>query len=329
MSSNVNHDLELVGALLLNYLREYYKDDLIEYKKNPSVISGGFEASVFMFEISSKLSYLNKPMILRINHHTYDEEQFSYDTFVIKTLCKYNIPVARLHISCHDKSIFGGYFWVMDYIYGDVMWKLAEEKIPSLLADTHIRLHSYDANKIIEDTANEEFLGKCLIEPIKMAISKFEEMSIYIDHLKEWLTINKPKSQDFRICHGDFHPNNLLVKSDRVIGILDWHFSISEPEYDVALTIKILTINSKVHADDSEWHKLDDMASKYLNAYRTKRQLDTHKLEYYTVVHCLRDLGEGIFKGGKFRTNPYRVEKQLEIIEDITKISFDINKIFD
>ena len=43
------------------------------------------------------------------------------------------------------------------------------------------------------------------------------------------------------ICHGDFHPRNLLVAAGQVTGVLDWpNALVADAELDVAPTLNIL-----------------------------------------------------------------------------------------
>ncbi len=54
------------------------------------------------------------------------------------------------------------------------------------------------------------------------------------------------RNQNASICHGDFHPLNILVKEGQVTAVLDWPgFSIADPVLDVAYTVVLLTIPAK------------------------------------------------------------------------------------
>ncbi len=56
-----------------------------------------------------------------------------------------------------------------------------------------------------------------------------------------WLLANErqgPRSPS--ICHGDFHPLNVLVDKGTVSGVIDWTYTrIADPAYDVGATIAL------------------------------------------------------------------------------------------
>ncbi|MCH4891380.1 hypothetical protein EZV73_27665 [Acidaminobacter sp. JC074] len=321
MDNVTSKDLEAIEVKLLSFLQDHYNDDSIEYRDRPQQIFAGFESRVYKFRLNIKDKTIHDFMILRINHPTYDQESFFYDTEVQKALALTSIPVAKVHVASDDISIFNGSFVIMDCIAGHVMWEEAAEVVPSMLADTHVAIHNCDLRALKDYLGVQGYLDKCLFDPIGVAL---ENLQIKDKSIEKWLYDNQPELPNISICHGDFHPNNVLVKDKQVNGILDWHFSLGEAEHDVALTVNILTINSKLHVEESEWEKLDDFTDKYLRAYKKKRSLNPDKLDYYTVVHCLRDLGQGLKRGGKYRTAPYRVNKQLELIEKITGIKLEL-----
>ncbi len=52
---------------------------------------------------------------------------------------------------------------------------------------------------------------------------------------KKWLQDHRPATKNPKLCHGDFHPKNILGTWTRVTGIVDWENAfIADPEYDVA-----------------------------------------------------------------------------------------------
>lgn len=52
---------------------------------------------------------------------------------------------------------------------------------------------------------------------------------------KKWLQEHRPTTKRPILCHGDFHPKNILGTWTRVTGIIDWENAfVADPEYDVA-----------------------------------------------------------------------------------------------
>src|SRR5262249_48683278 len=56
-----------------------------------------------------------------------------------------------------------------------------------------------------------------------------------------WLATNRPRPAGRTvICHGDFHPLNVLVDRGRLSGVIDWserRLRFAEPAYDVGATL--------------------------------------------------------------------------------------------
>ena len=51
----------------------------------------------------------------------------------------------------------------------------------------------------------------------------------------KWLKDNQPSEINPKLCHGDFHPGNVMGTWTKVSGIIDWDLAnISDPECDVA-----------------------------------------------------------------------------------------------
>jgi aminoglycoside phosphotransferase (APT) family kinase protein len=60
----------------------------------------------------------------------------------------------------------------------------------------------------------------------------------------EWLARRRPPRPEPRaVCHGDFHPYNILMAGGRVTGVLDWpNALVADPAFDVASTLVILKL---------------------------------------------------------------------------------------
>lgn len=313
-----------IGMILLDYLRNHYNDETIDYEAVPEQIQDGFESTVYKFKLNSIDSIHSEWLILRVNHHTYPHIQFLYDTAVQNALSLTSLPIAKIHIACDDPSILGGTFTIMDCLSGDIMWNMPDDQIPAMLANTHVAIHSCNIDTIMHGIERMGYTEKCIFRPVHAALDNLYQAGLSVEPIKKWLHDHQTDEPTLAICHGDFHPSNILVRDGQVSGILDWHFYLGEPESDVALTHNILTINSKLHVPETKWQHLDDFTQKYLYAYQEGKHLDPTKLRYYRAVHCLRDLGEGVRRGGKYRTHPYRVNTQRTIVENITGLKIPI-----
>ena len=107
----------------------------------------------------------------------------------------------------------------------------------------------------------------------------------------DWLEANRPPPPRPVLCHGDFHPLNLLVRGGEITGILDWaNFGIGDPMSDVACTLLLLTIYGRHVHDLAE---ADRFGSAYARAYAARRRLDRDRLDYHRVRHAVTTLVNG------------------------------------
>jgi aminoglycoside phosphotransferase (APT) family kinase protein len=126
-------------------------------------------------------------------------------------------------------------------------------------------------------------------------VSKLAEASgvAELTAIRQWLTERWPTQPvDPVICHGDFHPANILVADGKVTGLIDWgNVMFTHPEYDVAITHMIMSIgpidlDGKKPPREDLRKAVEWAMAEYLAAYRTQRPLDDDLLEYYGALRA-------------------------------------------
>ena len=111
-----------------------------------------------------------------------------------------------------------------------------------------------------------------------------------------WLLDHRPpEPAPLSICHGDFHPHNLLYARGAVTGVLDWpNTLVADPLYDVASTLMIVR-----HTPSELWGLSGPLrwiaaaarqclVRMYLARFRRRRQLDWAHLSYYEAANAMR-----------------------------------------
>lgn len=94
------------------------------------------------------------------------------------------------------------------------------------------------------------------------------------------------------VCHGDFHPLNVMVDGDRA-WVLDWtDAALGPPEGDVARTLLLLGVVASIAASSpverlalrvaGPW-----LARRYRRAYEAGRALDPIRLRRWEALHAL------------------------------------------
>jgi aminoglycoside phosphotransferase (APT) family kinase protein len=154
-----------------------------------------------------------------------------------------------------DPSILGGAFLVMERLAGQPLLDARWLGVVPVLVEMQLRLHGLDAEVLLqaldrEGRADSRTGGP----PISREVVTFEghlarlEQRVArasphgLEKAVAWLAEHRPTVERRRvICHGDFHPQNLLVAHGRVTGVLDWpNVIVTDAEFDVASTLVIL-----------------------------------------------------------------------------------------
>lgn len=316
---------EQFSGKLITYLRDEIRDSTIDYASPLTPLKGGFETFMFSFKLKNVDEELNQTLVLRIFPEHYGPKNAVWEGTIQNTLANEGYPVPKVHLICTDKSILSGAFIIMEFLSGKPMMT-ASRNVPEILAKTHAKLHSIDPKLLIKAlkkhgfNKNDYLFIKTYIKDLKTA--KKSDLPWVLD-IAEWLFKNRPpEPKHLAICHGDFHPYNILIQEGKITGVLDWgSMLIADPAVDIANTIKLITVFSKHFPLGPEFEFVDqnNFAQIYLDTYQAQNSLDIEKVEYYGVVRSLTSLIEGL-KGNKVLTHPPLVKELLDFIHEVTEI---------
>jgi aminoglycoside phosphotransferase (APT) family kinase protein len=322
------HDVQDVTTLpdkLISYLRAQLGNPALDFVSPLTRLQGGYETSTYRFELDCALDEWSKPLVLRLYPQFYGPRNAIWESAVQNVLAGEGYPVARAHLVCTDVSVLGGAFFIMDHLPGQSLVAAPPEIVPGLLGKTHAELHNIDPGPLIEALDD-----KGIAEYDYRLTSRFDWLRDKADELPwirpgvNWLLDNRPPEPGRpAVCHGDFHPLNILYADGKVTGVLDWPgFAVADPAFDVANSLVLITITCKHVAASMDgfpavdWDRFADL---YLAAYRTHRSLDGTNLGYYRVRRCVLALVQG-FEGQQVWQHPLIVRDLLAYILDVTGI---------
>ncbi len=314
---------------LLSYLREKLKGPQIEYSFPPKPLQGGYETRTYKFRLRGVREGWSKFLVLRLYPRAYGTHNAIWESTVQNVLAGEGYPVARAPIVCTDMAVLGGAFFIMDYIPGRLLMAAPLETVPELLGKAHAELHRIDPTPLIAALEAQGFDEYAY--GLNGRFDWFRDRASRLPWLRgvmDWLIDHRPsESACLAVCHGDFHPLNILVDGEKITGVLDWPgFAIADPVFDVANSIVLMTIPARYVAQSREgftsvdW---DRAVERYLSAYQAHRSLDTTYLDYYKVRRCVRALVEG-FEGQAIWQQPLIVEDLIACIQAITGIRVQV-----
>jgi len=166
--------------------------------------------------------------------------------------------------------------------------------VASTLAEMQLRLHALDAGPLLAAMdaigARDDVTFDGLLTRFHNRIRRHG-----LDGLRpamEWLVHHQPSAPARPvICHGDFHPQNVLMAEGRVTGVLDWpNTVVADPAYDIASTRIILSlvpiglagVPAGARALVRAVRPL--LLARHLAAYRRQQSLDALTLAYYEAA---------------------------------------------
>jgi aminoglycoside phosphotransferase (APT) family kinase protein len=162
--------------------------------------------------------------------------------------------------------------------------------MPVMLAKAHLDLHRIDSDSVRNSLdvagilqAKYSFHGRFdwLLKQIEAPPFEWLQSGL------RWIVDNRPEGPDWLVvCHGDFHPINIVTKDGEISGVLDWSgFLVSDPAYDIGITkfLGVIVFNSF----------FDQFTNLYYDYYQMASPVDSVRVDYYEAFRCLWALLEG------------------------------------
>jgi len=321
--NNVQND-QALSDRLISYLRATLGNSALDFAAPLTRLQGGYETATYRFELDGAPEKLDKPLVLRLYPQFYGTGSAIWESTVQNGLAGEGYPVPQSYVLCTDMSVLGGAFFIMDWLPGRPLAVAPPGSVPGLLGKNHAELHNIDPAPLIE-TLEEKGIddGYRLESRFDWMRGKVQELP-WLRQAIDWLLEHRPpEPKRLSVCHGDFHPFNIMYAQGKITGVLDWGgFSITDPAYDIGNTLVLITIAFKHLAasmDGVPSVDFDLMVELYLAAYRTHRPLDNTNLGYYRVRRCVMSLAQGA-EGQKVWQHPLIVRDLLATIYDVTGI---------
>ena len=229
-TKDVDERLKIDSANLQSWIDEYVpsagKIKAIEQFK------GGQSNPTYKIITESKNLVLRRkpPGKLLPSAHAVDREYK-----VITALYETDVPVPKTYGLCENDDVAGTAFFVMDFLDGDLFW---DPMIPSMTNTdrteiyknknkTLAKLHSVDYKKIgLENYGKPgNYVARQVSRWSKQYRASETDNIEAMNNLIDWLPKNIPDDDETTIVHGDYRLDNMILKNNEVIGILDWELS--------------------------------------------------------------------------------------------------------
>src|SRR5262245_4775347 len=296
---------------LLEHIRAELRVPGLGYAEPLTPITGGYDTRIFAFRLRGAAEPFSLPLILRVLGNQYPAARALSERATQNALAGLGYPAPRVLLASADPSILGGPFLVMERLAGRPLLDARWLGVASAMVEMQTRLHALDAEVLLQALDREGQASSLAGGP---AISR--EAVTFDGHLARlerriargslrsleqamaWLLEHRPTGEHRHvICHGDFHPQNILMTDGRVTGVIDWpNTVVADPAFDVASTRVLLgLVPVKLLGVPAPLRGLVEIARRIIvprsvRGYQRRRPLDAARLTYHEALACMRGL---------------------------------------
>lgn len=316
--SELPDDAEIARRLLQHLARGFDCPDAV-YSEGPSRIQGGFDTAIFGFTLDRVPPQLQGPLVLRLSRAIADPARVKLETVVQNTIAGMGYAAPRVLVTETEPGVLGGPFMIMQRVPGKTLAHAIEGfgasralperarlllRLPAVLngiieqwVEMQFRLHRLPAEALLEavtavgiDAALVTFEGQ--LARLQATAERFALAGLQPG--LAWLGDHRPVPGQMSICHGDFHPLNILAEDGKPTGVIDWpNVVIADPAMDVGSAIaNISTVPTGLPWPLRVAARVAIGAAlrRYEGAYRARRPLNARAVRYYQVYRAVAQL---------------------------------------
>ncbi len=306
-----------IADCLLSHLQSLAGLSGARYAETPVRMTGGYDAAIFAFRLSSAVAPFDRALVLRLFGPQTAPQRAPREAAIQNGLAASGFPAPKVFLVENDAAKLGGAFLVMERMPGRPLGSdfegLQARSVAAAMelllglprmrhdilrhwSDAQARLHAVPVEPFLvrvretgvtaEELSFESFLHEMRAEMIRL---EFHHLIVLLD----WLENNRPAETGAHVvCHGDLQPFNVLADGDRMTGVIDWvRAVIADPALDYGAVIAILK-TVPIHAPKPMIpflrHFMQGLARDHTRAFR-----ETHgdrALRYYEVFNCTTQL---------------------------------------
>jgi aminoglycoside phosphotransferase (APT) family kinase protein len=258
-------------------------------------ISTGWEGDLFCLALAyeEEGEQRTEEVILKLYHGQDGTRKGRSEFYSLQSLARIGYPVPRVLFAALEDSPFGRAGVVMEKIKGRTAAHLFEQSSPeqqqALLTQCcqlYIDLHALDWTAFVPDPARlrtKDVLRSWLAWARRMSDRWLPGV---LDPILVWLqercTEVASAGQQVSLLHGDFHLENLIVRDDGTLFVIDWTgTNISDYRFDLAWTLLLQRTQGA-----------GELAEALLSEYE---RLVGHRIEhlaFFEVIACFKRLFE-------------------------------------
>lgn len=287
------------------------------------VLDSGWETTIFEFALDGHSTRvpdlpLRSPLVLRVYDGVRADDKAARESRTMFSLARAGYPVPRPYLLEPDRNVIGNPFLVMDRVAGGPLFTATNLpqafKTFSLgfiaFVRAQVRLHRLtlaDDNPIGSVADPEKAPGAPPAPSPSTSVPLLDRMlAVVADRvecgplpgLRDALANLRERAERYReaprgIVHLDYHPQNVIVRSMRVTGVVDWvSADRGDRHLDAATTSAILATSAMDHPrwmrDNVAGNSLRTLfAALYFPSYHALAPMELDRFRYCQAVAAL------------------------------------------
>jgi aminoglycoside phosphotransferase (APT) family kinase protein len=265
----------------------------VAFADAPVALTGGYETTTLSFRLHTEQPDWARPLVLRMFDRGVERAAVRTESTAMRIARAGGLPVPDVVASWPTADPLGAPAILMERVAGrplfEDLFPIGLPKLVPTLARLQAELHSLDVASVEPDEIPryEDQLSR-LRGRVEAA-----QLNGLLEGLA-WLRDRAPASALPVLCHGDFHPFNILSEGGTPTGVIDWSLAtLAEPEFDVGCTRVVLAYAPAgagiASALIGAFQRIV-LSRRYYRRYLGIRRLEDERVAYYEAYRCLRAL---------------------------------------
>lgn len=269
---------------LLDFVRSVFSDQTLEFQQAPVKHVSSSDYCIYILSLHRTLRHKSLHLVLKIMSKGNYSDSFFRIKFAAPLLIEMGLKLPKVYFVGSNTTLFDGTCILMDFLPGKILLNYPVFLQMDILGRSHAELHQTDCLPLIrgfrkQDVNEDQYLASIIIaKRLDYMVQQFPCLSPIVDwcfdHSFLW-------DKDVSICHGDYHPGNILIHKNQISGVLDWSFGLCHPCMDIAWTVLCLDLFKQHQSIYGLQSQLNTPAAAYLKAYQFEKFVDIEM-----IVQC-------------------------------------------
>ena len=285
-----------VAEVLRQYVAEKLNISGIVYLEPPTPLGRGMDTRIYSFHLNADGlgPQWSAPLVLRLYTSEDQADKAQKEADVQKFAASHGYPAVEPLLIDRQATGFDLPIMVMPRVEGRPMLEVVMSNPLEVgrwlrqMAELQVALHALPAT----DCPLES--GAPLVERKLLELQGDHTGDPEQARALEWLEQHKATvaMEEVVLCHGDFHPLNILVDESGTAIVLDWSdAALGDRHYDVARSALVFWISPIIAESALERVALRAARGylqwQYLRSYRRLYPIDDERLGYWKALHAL------------------------------------------